>query len=157
MVLNLAKASAQPLVSCMSVQNHWWLTAYDSFTVAIVSFPHFVNQPKFVRQSIDKPVHLEWTIAGNDKYINPYIIVNGSIDLTNITNNFILSKKRPFYPPREAFDLILDLVPTDFSLGTHQFHLCIPFSSQVENAGDYNNNPNCSQTTVTLIDPGMKY
>lgn len=157
-VFHLARVSAQPLVSCKNIQAIHVSAFHSSYDciVAIVSFPHFVNLPGYVRQPIDKLVHLEWTIAGNDQYVDPYIIVNGSVDLTNITNNFVLYKKNPYYPPREAFDVILDLHPTDFRLGTHQFHLCVPFSSQVEHAGDYNNNPNCSHAIVTLIKPGMK-
>ena len=125
-------------------------------TIAILKDPVFIKLPGYKRQSIHDVVNLEWTIAGDERYIDPYILVNGTTNLSNITSNFVLHKNNKYHPPTSSFDMILDLYPTDFSPGTHQFQLCAPFSSQVEMESDYNKNPNCSdETSVTLIIPGL--
>ena len=127
---------------------------YDNSTV--LASPEFIKLPEYVRQSIDELLHLEWTLGGNEQYTDISVLVNGSIDLTSITNNFDLYKRNIYYPPTSSYDVILELQPTDFSPGTYTFQLCVSFANEDVTASDNSDNPNCSApSSVTLTRPGI--
>ena len=126
---------------------------------AILGVPEFIKSPRHIEGTTGNLVEFSWIIGSNEDYIKPFVLVNGTTNLSNITLDYDL-KCVTHYPRTEFVDVTLVLDPastsTDLKPGIHEIQLCIPFTADVVGASDYNQNPKCSdKTKFTLTTAGM--
>ena len=126
---------------------------------AILGVPEFINSPRHIEGTTGNLVEFSWIVRSNEDYIKPFVLVNGTTNLSEITLDYDL-KCVTHYPRTEFVEFTLVLDPastsTDLKPGIHEIQLCVPFTADVVGASDYNQNPKCSEKTkFTLTTAGM--
>ena len=128
---------------------------------AILGVPEFIKNPSYTKGTTGNSVEFAWIVQSNENYIAPFVLVNGTTNLSNITSDYEIDYHKLIYPPTKGLvDVTLVLNPvstsTDLKPGTHEIQLCVPFTADVVGASDYNQNPKCSdKIKFTLTTAGM--